>query len=486
MNHRTPAPTPHLPAVQSRRDFLCRAGGGFGSLALAWLLARDRRGGADQPARPAVNPLTARTPHFPARARSVIFLFMVGGPSQVDLFDPKPELTRCHGRPLPPSFGMPVSQFTRGDTPLLRSTRRFRKHGQSGLEFSDLLPHLATCADDIALLRSCWCTSTVHAPAMYELHSGRTAMGYPSLGSWVTYGLGSVSENLPAYCVMIQPEGTPEGGAPCWGAGFLPAVYQGTLLRRGPSPLLNLQPPAGVDSERQRRTLDFTRRLNEADLDPADGELSARIASYELAFRMQQHAPEAVDLARESAATRRAYGLEDARTADFGTRCLLARRLVERGVRFVQLYSGGGPLITQWDAHDNINSNHETMCGHVDRPVAALLRDLKQRGLLDTTLVVWASEFGRMPTSQGGRGRDHNPYGYTMWLAGGGVKGGQAIGATDEFGLNAVQERISVNDFHATILHLLGLDHEQLTFLHNSRDERLTDVAGRVVRKVLA
>jgi hypothetical protein len=480
-----PNPAPHLPAAVSRRDFLCRAGGGFGALALSWLLARDRAAAGPQE-QTIANPLAARRPHFPARARSVIFMFMVGGPSPVDLFDPKPELTRCHGQPLPPSFGMPVSQFTRGDTPLLRSTRRFQRHGQSGLEFSDLLPHLATCADDIALLRSCWSTSTVHAPAMYELHSGRTGMGYPSLGSWVTYGLGSVSENLPAYCVMIQPEGTPEGGAPCWGAGFLPAVYQGTLLRRGPSPLLNLQPPPGVDPERQRRTLDFTRRLNEADLAPGDGELAARVASYELAFRMQQHAPEAVDLSRETAATRRAYGLDDARTADFGTRCLLARRLVERGVRFVQLYSGGGPLITQWDAHDDVNSNHEIMCGHVDQPIAALLKDLKRRGLLDTTLVVWASEFGRMPTTQGGRGRDHNPYGYTMWMAGGGVKGGQAIGASDEFGLHAAQERVSVNDFHATILHLLGLDHEQLTHLHNGRDERLTDVAGRVVRKVLA
>jgi uncharacterized protein (DUF1501 family) len=311
-------------------------------------------------------------------------------------------------------------------------------------------------------------------------------MGFPSLGSWVTYGLGSVSDNLPAYCVLTQPEGTPEGGAPCWAAGFLPTVYQGTLLRKGASPILNLKPPADVSPERQRRTLDLLRRMNEADLDPTDTELAARIASYELAFRMQQHAPEAVDLARESAATKAAYGLDQKATADFGTRCLLARRLVERGVRFVQLYSGGGPLITQWDAHDDINANHEKMCGHVDQPIAALLKDLKQRGLLESTLVVWASEFGRTPMSQGGKGRDHNPYGYTMWLAGGGVKGGQAIGATDEFGLHAVEQRIGVHDFHATLLHLLGLDHEKLTFLHNARDERLTDTAGRVIDQVPA
>jgi hypothetical protein len=284
---------------------------------------------------------------------------------------------------------------------------------------------------------------------------------------------------------MPQPEGVPEGGAPCWGAGYLPAVYQGTLLRRGSSPVLNLRPPAGVSPERQRRTLDLIQCMNEVGRDPEDGEWSARIASYELAFRMQQHAPEAVDLTRETAATKAGYGLDDPRTADFGTRCLLARRLVERGVRFVQLYSGGGPLITQWDAHDDLNANHEKMCGHVDRPIAALLTDLKGRGLLERTLVVWCSEFGRTPMSQGGKGRDHNPYGYTMWLAGGGVKGGQAIGATDEFGLRAVEERISVNDFHATLLHLLGLDHEKLTHRHNGRDERLTDVAGRVVEQVI-
>jgi hypothetical protein len=474
----------HLRQAHSRREFLFQAGGGFGAIALSWLLARD--GYAADSVRSSANPLAAKPGHFPGKAKSVIFMFMVGGPSAIDLFDPKPELTKRQGQPLPESFGKPVSQFTKGDTPLLASTRKFKKHGKSGLDVSDLLPNLAACVDDIAFLRSCWCTSTIHAPAMYELHSGRTQMGFPSLGSWVTYGLGSVSENLPAYCVMPQPEGTPEGGAPCWGAGFLPAVYQGTLLRRGASPILNLKPPGSVDAIQQRRTIDLIQKMNEIDLQPGDMELAARISSYELAFRMQKHAPEAVDLSQESVATRKAYGLDNPRTADFGTRCLLARRLVERGVRFIQLYSGGGPLSTQWDAHDDINANHENMCARVDRPIAALLKDLKERGLLDSTLVVWASEFGRTPMSQGGKGRDHNPYGYTMWLAGGGVKGGQAIGATDEFGLNAVTDRVSVHDFHATILHLLGLDHEKLTYPHNSRDERLTDVAGRVITKALA
>jgi hypothetical protein len=474
--------TLHLPLAHSRRDFLYRAGGGLGGIALSWLLARD---GLAAEEKKAANPLAAKPPHFEAKAKSIIFLFMVGGPSPVDLFDPKPELTKQHGKPLPESFGKPISQFTKGDTPLLASTRAFKKHGKSELEVSDLLPNLATCVDDIAFFRSCWCNSTVHAPAMYELHSGRTLMGFPSLGSWVTYGLGSVSDNLPAYCVMLQPEGTPEGGAPCWASGFLPTVYQGTLFRKGANPILNLKPPEGVSREQQRRTLDLLKKMNEENLDPDDAELSARISTYELAFRMQQHAPEAVDLSKETNATRRAYGLEDKKTAEFGSRCLLARRLVERGVRFIQLYSGGGPVSVQWDAHDDINGNHEKMSGLVDQPIAALLKDLKQRGLLDETLVVWASEFGRTPMSQGGKGRDHNPYGYTMWLAGGGVKGGQAIGATDEFGLNAVEDRISVNDFHATLLHLLGLEHTKLTFRHNARDERLTDVAGQVVEKVL-
>jgi hypothetical protein len=468
----------------NRRDFLTHPMGPCGSLALSWLLSQE--GFAASTEANNFNPLAPRLSHFPSKAKSVIFMFMVGGPSQIDLFDPKPELNRLNGQPLPPSFGKPVSQFTKGDTPILGSTRKFQKHGKSGLEVSDLMPNLAQCVDDICFLRSCWCTSTVHAPAMYEMHSGRTLMGHPSLGSWVSYGLGSTNENLPAYCVLLQPEGTPEGGAPCWSNAYLPAVYQGTLLRRGANPLLHLKPPADITPSRQRATIDFIKQMNEKDLDLSRTDLAARIASYELAFRMQSHAPEAVDLSKESERTKNNYGLNDKKTSDFGTRCLLARRLVERGVRFVQLYSGGGPLVTQWDAHDDINSNHEKMCGHVDQPIAALLKDLKARGLLDSTLVVWASEFGRLPNTQGGRGRDHNPHGFTMWIAGGGVKGGQTIGATDEMGLNAIDTRISVNDFHATLLHLLGMDHEKLIYPHLGKDERLTDVAGRVVQSVFA
>jgi hypothetical protein len=405
----------------------------------------------------------------------------------MDLFDPKPLLNKLDSQPLPPSFGKIHSQFLENDPLCLGSHRKWGRYGESGLDMSDLVPNLHRHADDLCLLRSCVADSVIHAPAMYQMMTGRIFMGHPSLGSWVTYGLGSENENLPAYVVMTQPEGTPEGGPPCWAAGYLPAHYQGTLFRSSPAPIVNLRPPAEFSTEQQRKVLDLVRSMNEQDLDPADTELSARIATYELAFRMQSAAPEAVDLSTESDRTKAMYGLDDPRTAEFGTRCLLARRLVERGVRFVQLYSGGGPVAMQWDAHDDIDANHEKMCGLTDKPVAALLTDLKRTGLLEDTLVVWGGEFGRTPVrQQGGRGRDHNATGFTMWMAGGGVKGGLIVGATDEIGLNAISERAHVNDIHATILHLMGLDHTRLTFLHGGRDERLTDVAGRVLPGVLA
>lgn len=465
----------HLRPAITRRDILLRAGHGFGALALQHLLNAAR-----------VNPLAAKPPHIPAKAKSVIFMFMVGGPSQIDTFDPKPALKKLEGQKLPDSYGKVTSQFTNGDTPLLASPWKFSKHGQCGMEVSTLMPRVAECVDDICFVRSFYTESVVHAPAMYQVHTGRILTGYPSMGSWVTYGLGSESENLPAYVVMPQPEGTPEGGTPCWGAGFLPAVYQGTLLRSGPNPILNLKPPEGMTPGRQREALDLLQKMNDLDTEETDTEMAARISSYELAFRMQSHAPEAVDIAKESEATRRMYGLDQKHTADFGTRCLLARRLVERGVRFVQLYSGGGPLITQWDAHKDLVSNHEKMCGHTDQPVAALLKDLKQRGLLDSTLVIWGSEFGRLPMSQSGNGRDHNPHGFTMWFAGGGVKGGQAIGETDELGVRGVGDRYHMRDFHATILHLLGMEQNRLWYLHNGRHEKLTDFGGKVIDRVLA
>ncbi|MGH9671600.1 MAG: DUF1501 domain-containing protein [Bryobacteraceae bacterium] len=463
--------------LSTRRTLLCRAANGFGALALQGVLTREAW------AAKRVNPLASKAQHFPAKAKSVIFLFMVGGPSHIDTFDPKPVLRKYEGQRLPESFGLAPSQFTDGKTPILSSPWEFSRYGQSGAWVSSLFPHLSQCVDDICFVRNFHTESVVHAPAMYQVHSGRILMGYPSMGSWVTYGLGNESENLPAYVVMPQPEGTPEGGTPCWSAGFLPAVYQGTLFRPGPNPILHLKPGGGASATRQRRTLDLLQRMNDLDTPDEDTELAARISSYELAFRMQAHAPEAVDLGRESEATRRLYGLDERRTAEFGTRLLLARRLVERGVRFVQIYSGGGPISMQWDAHEGLYDNHERMCGITDKPIAGLLRDLKQRGLLESTLVIWGSEFGRLPMSQSGNGRDHNPYGFTMWFAGGGVRGGQVLGDTDEFGLRAL-DAWHMRDFHATILHALGLDQSRLWYLHNGRHEKLTDFGGRVIEKV--
>lgn len=462
----------------NRRNVLRAAANGFGAIAAEYLLQRQLS------AAPRLNPLAAKAPHFQAKAKNVIFLFMVGAPSSMDTFDPKPALKKYAGQPLPPSYGKPTSQFTDGSTPILPSPWEFRNYGQSGLPVSSLYPHLAQCVDDICFVRSFYTESVVHAPAMYQVHTGRILMGWPSMGSWVTYGLGSESENLPAYVVMPQPEGTPEGGTPCWGSGFLPAVHQGTLLRSGPSPILHLKRPDGVSAERQRRTLDFLQQMNELDTTPDDNEMAARISSYELAFRMQSAAPEAVDISQEPAHIRDLYGLDNKRTADFGMRCLLARRMVERGVRFVQVYSGGGPVSIQWDAHSNLKENHEKMCGLTDQPIAALLKDLKQRGLLDETLVIWGSEFGRLPNSESGNGRDHNPHGYTMWFAGGGVKGGQVIGETDELGLYGIGNRYHMRDFHATILSLLGMDQHKLWYLHNGRHEKLTDFGGTPITKV--
>jgi len=320
---------------------------------------------------------------------------------------------------------------------------------------------------------------------MYQMTNGRTMAGHPSLGSWVTYGLGNASENLPAYCVLPQPQGLPEGGAPMWEAGYLPAIHQGTVLRGGKNPILNLATPPEIGPREQRRMLDYLREMNEMTLTPDGTDLQARIASYELAYRMQKHAPEAIDLRRESAETRTLYGLDEAPTQEFGARCLIARRLVERGVRFVQLFSGGGPVSVQWDAHDNVVENHEKMCRWTDKPVAGLLKDLKRRGLLESTLVIWGSEFGRTPVSQNGKGRDHNPSGFTIWMAGGGIKGGTVVGSTDELGYRAIENRVHARDIHATMLHLLGLNHLKLTYLHNGRFERLTDFAGEVIHKIL-
>ena len=470
----------------SRRQFLESLGLGFGSVALTQLLASEPL------TKPSVAPhlghLGPSNPHFPARAKRCIFLFMVGGPSQMDLFDPKPELNKLDGKHLPASYGNVNSQFLETDPLCLGSTRRWGRYGQCGMDMSDLIPQMHQHADTIALVRSCAVDSVIHAPAHYQMNSGRVLMGFPSLGSWVTYGLGSESQNLPAFVVMAQPQGTPEGGVPCWGSGFLPASHQGTLFRPGSSPIVNLaSADPQFDRTRQRRILDYVGTLNRRHLGAGNSELEARIKSYELAFRMQSEAPEAVDLTRETAETRALYGVDNPRTAEFGTRCLITRRLIERGVRFVQLYSGGGPVAWQWDAHDDVNANHERMAGATDRPVAGLLTDLKRRGLLDETLVIWGGEFGRTPVSQkGSRGRDHNATGFSMWFAGGGIKPGTVYGSTDEIGLHAVENRAHINDIHATILHLMGMDHLKLTHSHEGRDERITNVAGSVMQNLVA
>ena len=439
---------------------------------------------AQEPAR-LHNPLAPRRPHHEATAQRVIFLFMSGGPSHLETFDPKPDLQRLHGQPLPASFGPVATRRNVERNRLLGTRRTFRRYGQAGIEVSDLLPNIAQCADDLCVLRGCRGDSVTHPESVYLMNTGSILMGRASLGAWVAYGLGTESQNMPAYVVLPDPGGWVKGGAPAWGNGYLPAAYQGTVLSGGAAPIRYLNAPAGITSNQQRRTLDLVNRLNQQHLSarPGDSELSARIAAYELAFRMQSHAPDVVDTSRESQATRRLYGLDQSETAEFGLRCLLARRMVERGVRFVQVYSGdtGG-----WDAHADVEGNHARLARQSDLPIAGLLRDLKARGLLDSTLVIWGGEFGRTPMTEGTTGRDHNPHGFTMWLAGGGVQGGQTIGATDAVGLRAAEDITHVHDIHATILHLLGLDHEQLTYRHNGRDERLTDVSGEVIARVVS
>ncbi len=451
---------------------------------MASLLARDARGAGDSSA-DGGNPLAARAADVAPPARSVIFLFMAGGPSQVETFDPKPQLNRLHGQPVPKSLGKVQTQQADERSLLLGVKRRFRPCGESGLVMSDLFPHLATCADDLSVVRSMHADSIVHSAALYQMNTGRTLMGHPTIGAWLTYGLGNESDNLPSYVVMLDPDGTLVGGPPCWGAGYFPPIYQGTLFRPEAPPILNLRPSGGRTIARQQKNLALLRQLNRLRRRPADPVLETRAATYELAFRMQKHAPEAVDISRETAATQSLYGLDRAATSEFGRRCLLARRLVERGVRFIQLYSGGGPGNMTWDGHGDIEENHLRMAGQVDQPIAGLLTDLKRRGLLENTLVIWGGEFGRTPMSQGKTGRDHSPFGFSMWMAGAGIQGGRMVGGTDEIGLRAVDKPYHVRDLHATILDRVGLDQDALTYLHNGREERLTDIGGRVIADLL-
>ncbi len=482
----------HFQRALSRREFLLRAGTGFGSLALSFLLAQEAQADARSGRKPRLNPLAPKPPMFPAKAKSVIFLFMYGGPSQVDTFDPRPGLTKYSGKTLSADIvkGLGEVKTFGGDNhaPLMRSPFAFHKYGQSGLEVSEIFPHVGSCVDDICFVRSVYGDSNNHAPALFEMNTGSIRQGYPSVGSWVTYGLGTENQDLPAFVVMTDHRGGPIGGAPNWSSGFMPATYQGTVFRSTGTPILDLSPGADVSPDEQRASLDLLGKLNEDHLrsHPNDSDLEARIAAYELAYRMQAHAPEVVDLSHETEETKALYGIGESRTEEFGRKCLLARRLVERGVRFVQLYSGGGHGDDTWDAHGDIVSNHGAHAGETDKPIAGLLKDLKRRGLLDSTLVVWGGEFGRMPISQGGKGRDHNPGVQTVWMAGGGIKGGTVVGSSDEVGFKAAEDPYHIRDLHATILHCMGMEHTALTYLYNGRFQRLTGTAGEVIKKALA
>ncbi|WP_395735790.1 DUF1501 domain-containing protein [Prosthecobacter sp.] len=459
----------------TRREYLLRATGGFAGLALADLMA--------------ASPLSEKRAHFPAKAKHCVFLFMNGGPSQVDTFDPKPALKKYHGMPY--TGDAKVGSNGRAVGHLMQSPFEFKKHGQSGLEISSLFPHTAMHADDLCVIRSMHADTAAHASGCLQMNTGSIFIGKPCLGSWLNYGLGSSNQDLPGFVVMTDPRGGPIGSASNWTAGYMPAAYQGTLFRSGGSPLLDLATPEGTSERTQRRSLDLLKSLNEEHLKrhPEETELMARIESYELAYRMQTEAMSVVDLDSEDSATREMYGLNHPRTADFGRKCLITRKLIEKGVRFIQLYSGGGHIEDTWDGHNDCITNHTLHAGETDRPIAALIADLKRTGLWEETLLVWGGEFGRTPTSEGvGKpGRDHDWHGFSMWLAGAGVKGGQAIGATDELGFKAVEDRCHVSDLHATILHLMGIDHSRLSYLHQGLNQRLTGVEDRrVITQALA
>jgi hypothetical protein len=464
----------HYRSFRNRRDFLATAGAGCGMLALADLLKTSPLSAAEQ-ATPAGNPLAPREGHFPAKAKSVIWLFMEGAPSAVDMFDPKPELTKRDGQRID------IDVFNGNPGPLMKSPFSFKQYGQSGAWVCEHYQNVAKHVDDFAFIRSFYSESNDHVPALYQINTGIPRPGFPSAGAWVTYGLGSENNSLPGFVVLGNNQGV-KGGNLNWSSGFLPTTFQGTLFRPEGTPVINLNRPADVAREDQRRQLDLLAKLNFRHLEqhPGESELLGRIESFELGYRMQMEATELVDFSSETAATREMYGVDEKETRSFGSKCLMARRLVERGVRFVQVYSDG-----EWDAHSDVNGNHRGHCRATDRPIDALLTDLKRSGLIDSTLVIWGGEFGRMPVSQGNGGRDHNPHGFGMFMTGAGIRGGTSHGELDEIGFKAAVDRVSVHDLHATMLHLLGIDHKQLTWFHNGRRYRLTDVAGELINKVL-
>ncbi len=456
-------------SLASRRDFLANGGLGFGALALGDLLSMESRAGGSP-----INPLVSRPSLVSGTAKSVIFLFMQGGPSQLETVDPKPVLKKHDGKLLPESLrGYDLAQINTADAKIMAPAFPFKKYGQSGQEISSMFPHLSRHADKLAIIRSMHHELFIHGSAMIMMHSGTQLLGNPSIGAWVVYGLGCESDSLPAYIAMTN--GIFRNGASMYSSGFLPAVYQGTPMRMGGAPIQNLNRNAAISGPGQRLLLDQINAWNQqfSKARPGDSRLEARIANYELAFRMQSAAPELIDISGESEATRALYGIDESSTDRFGKMCLLSRRMVERGVRYVQLISGG------WDAHSDCKKNHQLQGKSVDQPIAGLITDLEQRGLLESTLLVWVGEFGRTPIMQGSNGRDHHPYGFSAWMAGGGVRGGKTIGATDDFGFNAIEDKVHVNDLHATMLGLMGMDHEALTYFFEGRARRLTDVGGQ-------
>jgi hypothetical protein len=434
------------------------------------------------------NPLAPKPPHNPdrAKAKAVIFVYMAGGPSHLETFDPKPLLNKLDGQKRPAEFGDVKYQNVNANSRLLGTKRTFKKYGKSGIEVSDLFPHQAEIVDDLCIVRSMYGDMVVHSAAQYQMMTGRIIPGFPSMGSWITYGLGSEAESLPAYVVMPDSAGAQEAGVPMHKNGFLPAVYQPTMLRPGAKPVLNLDLPKDVTLDRRRKTIDFIREINEKNLVGEDPEFAARISAYDTAFKMQTEAPEVFDISKEPQETLDLYGVGAPSTDDYGRRCLLARRLVEKGVRFVCVVSGGGNADTEWDAHSNIESNHLKMASYTDKPVAALIKDLKRRGLLDSTIVLWGGEFGRSPESEKGNGRDHHNTGFTMWLAGGGFKGGTVYGATDDIGLKSVENRVHFRDLHTTMLYQMGLDQDALSYMYLGRKERLTEVQGTVLKDIIS
>ena len=468
---------------RTRRELLWEAGAGFGALGLTGLGLMPQARGADAPRSPGTtftNPMAPKKPMIPAKAKSVIFLFMYGGPSQVDTFDEKPELVKLDGKMID------VKTFGRGghksNGRVVGPKYAFKNYGKCGKRVSDLFPHVGSCVDDIAFLHSMYAESPIHGSGLLMMNSGRLLSGSPCLGSWVTYGLGSENENLPGFVVMLDNSGGPISGPKNWSSGYMPAAYQGVQIRADKTPIHDLALPEGTTRAQQRDLLDRLKEKNQQHLATRadNSELVARIASYELAFKMQEHAPEAVDFSKEDEETKKLYGIDDKRTEDFGRKCLLARRLVERGVRFIQIYSGGNHNDHNWDAHGDLVKNHSLHAGNTDKPIAGLLKDLKRKGLLDSTIIIWSGEFGRQPTAEyaQGTGRDHNAYGFTSWMAGGGIKGGMSVGTTDELGNFAVDDRFHVKNMHATVLQQMGLDPNKLTYFYGGLDQKLVGVEG--------